>query len=61
MLVTLQEIYFDLCDLRELIDAWIVPNVQLKDQMDLDVYADLRELVTTQIEKLEPLTLEGDA
>lgn len=60
MLVTLQEIYFDLCDLRELIDAWVVPNVQLKDQMDLDVYADLRELVTTQIEKLEPLTLEGD-
>lgn len=60
MIVTLQEIYFDLCDLRELIDAWIVPNVQLKDQMDLDVYADLRELVTTQIEKLEPLTVEGD-
>ena len=60
MLVTLQEIYFDLCDLRELIDAWVVPNVQLKDQMDLDVYADLRELVTTQIEKLEPLTVEGD-
>ena len=60
MLVTLQEIYFDLCDLRELIDAWIVPNVQLKDEMDLDVYADLRELVTTQIEKLEPFTVEGD-
>ena len=59
MLVTLQEIYFDLCDLRELIEAQIVPNVQLKDEMDLDVYADLHELVQTQIDKLEPLTIEG--
>lgn len=60
MLITLQEIYFDLCDLRELIDAWVVPNVQLKDEMDLDAYADLRELIVTQIEKLEPFTIEQE-
>lgn len=60
MLITLQEIYFDLCDLRELIDAWVVPNIQLKDEMDLDAYADLRELIVTQIEKLEPFTIEQE-
>lgn len=56
-LVTLQEIYFDLIDLKALIDGREIKNISLRGKFDLDVYETLREFLVEQIEKLEPLTV----
>ena len=59
MLVTLQEVYFDLCDLKSLIDGREIKNLSLRGKFDLDAYSNLRVFLTEQIDKLEPLTIEG--
>lgn len=61
MLVTLQEIYFDLIDLKSLIDGREIKNLSLRGKFDLDAYSTLRVFLSEQIDKLEPFTIEGDA
>ena len=60
MIVTLQEIYFDLIDLKSLIDGREIKNLSLRGKFDLDAYSTLRAFLAEQIDKLEPLTVEGD-